>query len=63
VGGVLVHCTMGVSRSAAIVAAYVMWATGWDVAQAVDKRIQEIKAQLPKDVTLTTTYDRSHLVD
>lgn len=37
-------------------------ANGRDVAQAVDKRIQEIKAQLPKDVSLTTTYDRSHLV-
>ncbi|MFZ4507655.1 MAG: efflux RND transporter permease subunit [Fimbriimonas sp.] len=38
-------------------------ANGRDVARAVDARIQEIKAQLPKDVTLTTTYDRSHLVD
>jgi len=37
-------------------------ANGQTVADAVDKRIQEIKAQLPKDVTLTTTYNRSHLV-
>ncbi|MBX7131038.1 MAG: CusA/CzcA family heavy metal efflux RND transporter [Fimbriimonadaceae bacterium] len=38
-------------------------ANGREVAKAVDDRIQEIKAQLPGDVTLTTTYDRSHLVD
>lgn len=38
-------------------------ANGREVAKAVDDRIQEIKAQLPEDVTLTTTYDRSHLVD
>jgi len=38
-------------------------ANGREVAKAVDSRIQEIKAQLPGDVTLTTTYDRSHLVD
>lgn len=38
-------------------------ANGREVAKAVDARIQEIKSQLPKDVTLTTTYDRSVLVD
>jgi len=38
-------------------------ANGSKVAKAVDDRIQEIKAQLPDDVTLTTTYNRSHLVD
>jgi len=38
-------------------------ANGRDVARAVDKRVQEIRSQLPSDVTLTTTYDRSHLVD
>lgn len=38
-------------------------ANGREVAKAVDARIQEIKSQLPKDVTLTTTYDRSELVD
>jgi len=38
-------------------------ANGREVAKAVDDRIQEIKTQLPGDVTLTTTYDRSHLVD
>ncbi len=38
-------------------------ANGRDVANAVDKRVREIKAQLPKDVKLTTTYDRSHLVN
>ena len=38
-------------------------ANGREVANAVDARIQEIKSQLPKDVTLTTTYDRSELVD
>ncbi|MCC6404204.1 MAG: efflux RND transporter permease subunit [Fimbriimonadaceae bacterium] len=38
-------------------------ANGREVAQAVHHRVQEIKAQLPADVSLTTTYDRSHLVD
>lgn len=38
-------------------------ANGRDVANAVDKRVQDIRAQLPKDVKLTTTYDRSHLVN
>jgi len=38
-------------------------ANGRDVARAVNERIQEIRGQLPEDVTLTTTYDRSHLVD
>jgi len=38
-------------------------ANGREVAKAVDDRIKEIRAQLPKDVTLTTTYDRSLLVD
>lgn len=38
-------------------------ANGREVAKSVDARIQQIKAQLPEDVTLTTTYDRSHLVD
>lgn len=37
-------------------------ANGRTVADAVDKKVQEIKAQLPKDVTLTTTYNRSDLV-
>lgn len=37
-------------------------ANGRDVANAVDQRIEEIKTQLPKDVTLTTTYNRSELV-
>lgn len=37
-------------------------ANGRDVANAVDQRIEEIKSQLPKDVTLTTTYNRSELV-
>lgn len=38
-------------------------ANGREVAKAVDDRINEIRSQLPKDVTLTTTYDRSLLVD
>lgn len=38
-------------------------ANGREVAQAVDKRVREIRAQLPSDVSLTTTYDRSHLVN
>lgn len=38
-------------------------ANGRDVANAVDARVQEIKSQLPPDVTLTTTYDRSQLVN
>lgn len=37
-------------------------ANGQTVADAVNKRIKEIKAQLPKDVTLTTTYNRADLV-
>ncbi|MBL8059426.1 MAG: efflux RND transporter permease subunit [Chthonomonas sp.] len=37
-------------------------ANGQVVADAVDKRINEIKAQLPSDVTLTPTYNRAHLV-
>lgn len=38
-------------------------ANGRDVARAVDAKIGEIREQLPADVRLTTTYDRSHLVD
>lgn len=37
-------------------------ANGQTVANAVNQRIDEIKAQLPKDVTLTTTYDRAEFV-
>lgn len=38
-------------------------ANGRTVADAVDRKIQEIRTQLPKDVTLTTTYNRSDLVN
>lgn len=38
-------------------------ANGREVSKAVDARLQQIKAQLPKDVSISTTYDRSHLVD
>ncbi len=38
-------------------------ANGRDVARAVDTKIDALREQLPQDVTLTTTYDRSHLVD
>lgn len=38
-------------------------ANGRDVARAVDAKIDAIRDQLPPDVRLTTTYDRSHLVD
>lgn len=38
-------------------------ANGRTVAQAVDARINEIKAQLPKDVKLTPVYNRAHLVN
>ncbi len=38
-------------------------ANGRTVADAVDAKIQEIKGQLPKDVKLTTTYNRSDLVN
>jgi cobalt-zinc-cadmium resistance protein CzcA len=38
-------------------------ANGRAVAQAVDKRIQEIKSQLPEDVRLTPVYNRAHLVN
>ncbi|MCW5943459.1 MAG: efflux RND transporter permease subunit [Fimbriimonadaceae bacterium] len=38
-------------------------ANGREVARAVDNRIREIQTQLPADVVLTTTYDRSILVD
>ncbi|MGD9728821.1 MAG: efflux RND transporter permease subunit, partial [Nitrospiraceae bacterium] len=37
-------------------------ANGQTVANAVNERISEIKAQLPSDVTLTTTYDRAEFV-
>lgn len=38
-------------------------ANGREVSKAVDERVQDIKGQLPKDVSLTTTYNRAHLVD
>ncbi|MBV6502938.1 MAG: Cobalt-zinc-cadmium resistance protein CzcA [Fimbriimonadales bacterium] len=38
-------------------------ANGRTVSEAVDKRIGEIKAQLPEDVKLTTVYNRSILVN
>lgn len=38
-------------------------ANGRTVAEAVDKKIQEVKAQLPDDVKLTTVYNRSVLVN
>lgn len=38
-------------------------ANGRTVAQAVDAKIEEIKAQLPEDVKLTTVYNRAHLVN
>jgi len=37
-------------------------ANGRTVADAVNARVKEIKAQLPADVTLTTVYNRSELV-
>lgn len=37
-------------------------ANGQTVANAVNERIDEIKGQLPKDVSLTTTYDRAEFV-
>jgi len=37
-------------------------ANGQAVADAVDQRVKEIRSQLPPDVKLTTTYNRSHLV-
>lgn len=37
-------------------------ANGRTVADAVNARVNEIKAQLPEDVTLTTVYNRSDLV-
>ena len=38
-------------------------ANGRAVANAVDERLKQIKAQLPKDVTVTTVYNRADLVD
>ncbi|RYG42724.1 efflux RND transporter permease subunit, partial [bacterium] len=38
-------------------------ANGRTVAQALDAKIGEIRAQLPEDVVLTTVYNRAHLVD
>ena len=38
-------------------------ANGRTVAQAVDAKIQEVRAQLPKDVKLTTVYNRAVLVN
>ncbi len=37
-------------------------ANGRTVADAVDAKVREIRSQLPMDVTLTTVYNRSHLV-
>lgn len=37
-------------------------ANGQTVANAVDAKVQEIRAQLPDDVTLTTTYSRADFV-
>lgn len=37
-------------------------ANGQTVANAVNQRIDEIRGQLPKDVKLTTTYDRAEFV-
>jgi len=38
-------------------------ANGRTVANAVDARVREIRDQLPKDVSLTTVYNRSDLVE
>ncbi|MBS1715556.1 MAG: efflux RND transporter permease subunit [Armatimonadetes bacterium] len=38
-------------------------ANGRTVAEAVDKKVATIRSQLPEDVTLTTVYNRAHLVD
>jgi cobalt-zinc-cadmium resistance protein CzcA len=38
-------------------------ANGRTVSNAVDARVKQIRAQLPKDVKMTTVYNRSHLVD
>lgn len=38
-------------------------ANGRTVSQSVDAKIKEIKTQLPKDVSLTTVYDRSVVVN
>ncbi|MES1147421.1 MAG: CusA/CzcA family heavy metal efflux RND transporter, partial [bacterium] len=38
-------------------------ANGREVANAVDAKVREIRAQLPSDVKLTTTYNRSELVN
>lgn len=38
-------------------------ANGREVANAVDQKIQAIRSQLPDDVTFTTTYNRSDLVN
>ncbi len=38
-------------------------ANGRTVADAVDAKLRDIKEQLPKDVTVTTTYNRSELVN
>jgi cobalt-zinc-cadmium resistance protein CzcA len=38
-------------------------ANGRTVAQAVDRKIEEIRGQLPEDVKLTTVYNRANLVN
>lgn len=38
-------------------------ANGRTVAQAVDAKINEIREQLPKDIKVTTVYNRAHLVN
>jgi cobalt-zinc-cadmium resistance protein CzcA len=37
-------------------------ANGLKVADAVDKRLEEIRSQLPEDITVTSVYNRSKLV-
>jgi cobalt-zinc-cadmium resistance protein CzcA len=50
-------------RALVVIAMMLKGANGRTVAQAVDAKIQEIRSQLPKDVELTTVYNRAALVN
>lgn len=55
--------TMNGKEVIAATAMMLKGANGRTVSDAVDRKIQEIRSQLPKDVTLTTVYNRSDLVN
>jgi heavy metal efflux system protein len=55
--------TMNGKESLMVIVMMLKGANGQTVANAVEKRIEEVRSQLPADVTLTTTYNRAEFVD